>query len=109
MLCHPGETPVISGGVPITGFQPCRGQIVCADLPASPPLKTYFRSRFVDGHRMIRARCPNYVNTDPYRHGFLYIRPHCFGEAVGAMHSRGDWLAWDFDVPTPGKCAVWAL
>jgi parallel beta-helix repeat protein len=108
-IACPDETPVIRGGVPITGFQPWRGQIVCADLPESLPSGTYFRSLFVDGQRMIRARCPNYVPTDPYRQGFLYIRPDCFGEAVGAMHNRGDWLEWDFDVPAPGEYTVWAL
>lgn len=108
-VAYPGETPAMSGGVPITGFKPWRGQIVCADLPASLPPDACFRSLFVDGERMIRARAPNYVPADPYRKGFLYIRPDCFGEAVGAMHSSGNWLEWDFESPAAGEYTVWAL
>lgn len=105
----PGETPVLSGGVPVTGFRPWRGAIVAAPLPAELGRDAYFRSLFVDGRRMIRARYPNYEPADPCRKGFLYIRPDCFGEAVGAMHSRGDWLEWDFTAPADGQYAVWAL
>lgn len=108
-VAYPNETPVLSGGVPITVFRPWRGQIVCADLPASLPADAYFRSLFVDGRRMIRARAPNYVPSDPHRNGFFYISPGCFGEAVGAMHSRGDWLEWDVVAPIAGPYAVWAL
>lgn len=108
-VAYPNETPTVSGGVPITGFQSWRGQIVCADLPAGLPLETYFRSLFVDGERMFRARYPNYVPTDPYRQGFLYIRPDSFGEAVGGMHNLGDWLEWECDTPGGGEYIVWAL
>ena len=98
--------PTFSGGVPVTGFKPWRGQIVCADVPATLP---YFRSLFVDGERMIRARYPNRDPKAPYRKGFLYIRPDCFGEAVGAMHNAGDWLEWEFEAPAAGEYTVWAL
>jgi parallel beta-helix repeat protein len=104
-----GETPVFSGGVPITGFRPWRGSIVCAELPASLASDLYFRSLFVDGQRMVRARYPNRVAAAPHRKGFLYIRPDCFGEAVGGMHSRGDWLQWAFQAPAAGEYTVWAL
>lgn len=108
-VAYANETPVFSGGLPVTGFKPWRGKIVCADLPAGLPADAYFRSLFVDGERMIRARSPNYDSADPHRKGFLYIRPDCFGEAVGAMHSRGDWLEWEFEAPAPGEYVVWAL
>ncbi|NLX99206.1 MAG: carbohydrate-binding protein [Rhodopirellula sp.] len=102
--CLPEETPILSGGVPITGFKPWRGEILCAELPAE--LKdAYFRSLFIDGERMIRARYPNYVADDPHRKGFLYV---C-SEAVGGMHSGGDWLQWEFEAPAAGKYTVWAL
>jgi hypothetical protein len=54
-VAYPKETPVLSGGVPVNGFKPWRGKIVCADLPARLPAGTTFRSLFVDGERMIRA------------------------------------------------------
>lgn len=106
---YPNETPILSGGVPISGFKPWQGKIVCAALPASLPEETYFRSLFVDGERMIRARYPNYDPKDPYRKGFLYIRPDCFGEAIGAMHNPGDWLEWECEAPVGGEYSVWAL
>ncbi len=108
-LAAPGATPILSGGVPVTGFKPWRGEILCADLPAGLPADTYFRSLFVDGERMIRARYPNYVPAEPYRQGFLYIRPDCFGEAVGAMHNGGDWLEWEAELPAAGEYQVWLL
>ena len=108
-VAYPGETPTLSGGLPITGFKPYRGQIVCADLPTVRSGEWSFRSLFVDGERMIRARYPNYVPSDPYRQGFLYARPDCFGEAVGAAHNAGDWLEWEAQVPAGGDYAVWAL
>jgi len=107
-VATPKETPIFSGGMSITGFRPWKGKILVADVPAS--LKdTYFRSLFVDGERMIRARYPNYDPQDPHRKGYLYIRPNCFGEAVGAMHNIGDWLEWEVDVPADGEYAVWML
>ena len=99
---YPGEKPVLSGGLPVTGFKPWRGKIMVADLPAALG-DTYFRSLFLDGQRLIRARYPNRVTADPYRKGFLYVRPNCFGEAVGAMHNAGDWLEWDVTVPADGS------
>ncbi len=105
----PGETPVISGGLPVTGFRPWRGGILRADLPASWPRDTVFRSLYVDGERMIRARYPNYDPADPHRKGYLYIRPNSFGEAIGAMHNAGDWLEWDVTVPADGEYQVWVL
>jgi parallel beta-helix repeat protein len=108
-VASPGETPVISGGVAIEDFKPWRGEIVVADLPESLPAGAYFRSLFVDGERMIRARYPNYVPEDPYRKGFLYVRPSCFGEAVGAMHNTGDWLEWEAQIPAEGQYSAWLL
>lgn len=105
---YPGEKPVLSGGLPVTGFKPWRGKIMVADLPAALG-DTYFRSLFLDGQRLVRARYPNRVTADPYRKGFLYVRPNCFGEAVGAMHNGGDWLEWDVTAPADGEYTVWLL
>ncbi|MEN6304695.1 MAG: right-handed parallel beta-helix repeat-containing protein [Armatimonadia bacterium] len=108
-VAYPGEKPVLSGGVRVTGFKPYRGKVVCADLPQARDGGWVFRSLFVDGERAIRARYPNYDPSDPYRKGFLYVRPDCFGEAVGAAHNAGDWLQWQAEIPAAGQYAVWAL
>ena len=108
-VAYPGETPILSGGVPISGFTPWQGQVLRADLPADLGGPDGFRSLFVAGERHVRARYPNYDPADPYRKGFLYVRPDCFGEAVGAAHNAGDWLEWDVAVPTDGTYHVWLL
>lgn len=108
-VAFPGETPILSGGIPVTGFKPFKGEIVCADLPKELGDDAYFRSLFVDGERQIRARYPNRDPGDPCRKGFLYVRPASFGEAVGAAHNTGDWLEWEITVPAAGDYAVWAL
>jgi hypothetical protein len=108
-VAYPGETPILSGGVPVSGFTPWKGAVLRAELPAEFGAPTGFRSLFVAGERQIRARYPNYDPADPYRKGFLYVRPDCFGEAVGAAHNAGDWLEWDLAVPAAGTYAVWAL
>lgn len=64
---YPGETPVISGGRSITGWQRVRnrkllaqagGDLWMARLPSVKEGKGYFRELFVDGHRRQRARLP---------------------------------------------------
>lgn len=66
---HPGESPVVSGGVPIRGWQAddsepsrtrCGGKLWRLDLPkpeAGPAWR--FNQLFVNGERRTRARIPN--------------------------------------------------
>ncbi len=108
-VAYPGETPIFSGGVPVGGFTPWQGQVLRTDLPPDLVGPDGFRSLFVGGERQIRARYPNVDPAEPCRKGFLYVRPDCFGEAVGAAHNAGDWLEWDLAVPATGTYAVWAL
>jgi hypothetical protein len=60
---YPGERPVISGGVPITGWKKQGdGPLWTAPVPprsvrSSQPL--HFRQLFVDGRRAVPARLPN--------------------------------------------------
>jgi hypothetical protein len=57
---YPGETPIISGGVPITGWkQQPDGPLWTTVLPAVKEGKWYFRQLFVDGKRANPARTPN--------------------------------------------------
>ncbi|HUS80278.1 MAG TPA: right-handed parallel beta-helix repeat-containing protein, partial [Armatimonadota bacterium] len=88
----PGETPVISGGVPVTGWEQGPGELWQAKITAVAQGTRYFRQLFVNGQRRTRARHPNdgYLRTagpmpsvenphdgrgdkDPkYREGFQY-------------------------------------
>ncbi len=63
----PGERPVISGGVPVTGWAPlretvaglpeaARGNVWVAEAPRAGPRRVEFRDLWVDGRRADRAR-----------------------------------------------------
>lgn len=63
---YPGEHPVISGGVQVSGWQPDHGaqsRTRCADklwhADAPPGVTWRFNQLFVDGKRRVRARTPN--------------------------------------------------
>ena len=66
---YPGETPIISGGQPITGWKkPAEGNIWTAEIPEVKAGDWYFHQLFVDGQRRIRARMPNegyFLNEGP--------------------------------------------
>lgn len=54
---YPGETPLISGGRAIAGWQQA-GTLWKVDLPEVKSGKWYFRQLFVNGQRRARARLP---------------------------------------------------
>lgn len=56
---YPGETPRISGGRAITGWQRGRGKRWTCTVPGVREGKWYFRQLFVNGQRRQRARTPN--------------------------------------------------
>jgi hypothetical protein len=58
-LAYPGETPVISGGRPVTAaWQPYQGAIQVCSLPDVKQGKWYFRQLAVNGQRQPRSRVP---------------------------------------------------
>ena len=63
---YPGETPVLSGGRKITGWQPGEGNVWTVELPDVKAGKWYFRGLFVNGQRAIRARTPNVDAATPH-------------------------------------------
>ena len=56
---YPGEKPILSGGVPISGWHKAEGPLWTATVPGVKEGRRYFRSLFVDGKRCIPARTPN--------------------------------------------------
>ncbi|MGD9125981.1 MAG: right-handed parallel beta-helix repeat-containing protein [Planctomycetia bacterium] len=74
---YPGETPIVSGGTVVTGWQPddsqqsktkCEGKLWRADLSKVPGSERWdFNQLFVDDQRRPRARTPNlgsFLRTD---------------------------------------------
>ena len=70
---YPGETPIVSGGRPITGWQPYKGEVLCAKLPDTRKGLWSFRQLFYKGKRMIRARYPKYDPADPLYGGWAFV------------------------------------
>jgi hypothetical protein len=58
-MAVPGQKPVLSGGVPITGWQKADGRLWTAEVPAVKQGQWYFRQLFVGGRRAVPARIPN--------------------------------------------------
>ena len=57
---YPGETPVISGGIPITGWKEGEGSLWNAKVPLSGKDRRRFREMWVNGKRCIPARTPDF-------------------------------------------------
>jgi hypothetical protein len=70
---YPKETPVLTGGMVIEGWQPYQGQIVKAHVPHVRAGWLSFRQLFYNGRRMIRARWPQFDDKDPLYGGWAFI------------------------------------
>jgi hypothetical protein len=70
---YPGETPILSGGRPVTGWQGYKDKIFSTVLPAEQDQYYRFRELFFNGKRQIRARYPNYDPQNPYYGGWAFI------------------------------------
>ena len=56
---YPGETPLLSGGRPITGWKRGRCKLWVAQIPEVKAGRWYFEQLWVNGRRATRARTPN--------------------------------------------------
>ena len=70
---YPGQQPVLSGGQPISGWTPYRGQVLQCSVPEARKGKWKFRQLFFNGQRYLRARWPNNDQQDPLYTGWTYI------------------------------------
>lgn len=106
---YKGEKPQIIGGRLIAGLKPAGGGKWTVTLPEVQAGAWNFKSLFVDGKRMIRARYPNYDASDPHRKGFLYAASDLgsFGTCVGCIHNVGDWMEYEVNVPADGDYNFW--
>ena len=78
---YPGETPVLIGGLPITGWAAHDANTWKADVTAQGFKDIYFRQLIMDGKRQILARYPNFDANNPYGGGWAYadgkvVAPH---------------------------------
>lgn len=61
----PGETVVLSGGLPLTGWQRDEGALWSVEIPEVKAGQLYFHQLFINGERRTRARTPDegYLRT----------------------------------------------
>ncbi|MBQ2820475.1 MAG: right-handed parallel beta-helix repeat-containing protein [Thermoguttaceae bacterium] len=70
---------------------------------------------FENGHRMRRARFPDFDPNDPYRGGFLYVfrsqlsdkAEDSFDSTVGCIHNQGDSIFYEVRIPEDGTYCLW--
>ncbi len=69
------ETPVLTGGVPITGFTQHTGAILKCDVTSQYPSGERFKQLYYDGQRQTLAQYPNIDPADPITSGWAFVDP----------------------------------
>jgi parallel beta-helix repeat protein len=87
---YPGETPIISGGKPITGWEPHEGKILKCNVPGTRGGTWSFRQLFLDGQRMERSRYPNPDPQDQAWNGKWAQS----GPDDGALEASNPYIVW---------------
>lgn len=112
-IAYPGEHPVISGGLPISGWHRGADSVWSAPLPARLRGRT-FRDLRVGERMAIRARYPNRSETHPRTEGWLFAgwwgKPWergVFGEGVANTQEAGTTLRWHAEFPAASRYVVW--
>ena len=108
----PGEEVVLSGGVPVTGWQREEGSV---DLwTAEAPTGEMFRTLRVGDRLAERARYPSADAADRIQGGWLFAdwwrhpwERGRFEQPVSRVRRAGDYLQWRVTVPSAGTYRVW--
>jgi len=96
---YPRETPVFSGGRPITGWRQGEGEIWTTEIPEVRAGKWYFHQLFVNGQRRTRARTPNAGHLRTQGPLPEFKNPHAHRAnpkaKMGFRYKEGDLERWD--------------
>jgi len=97
-----GERPVISGGVPVSGWRKDVGQVMVAEVPVG----STFNQLFVNSRRATRARTPNegWLRTAGQLPGFEEPNKHR-GEAAAGK----GFIYRDNDIPPAAADGGWVV
>lgn len=109
---YENETAILSGGRPISGWKRAEGGVWKASLPTDVVGRARIRQLRVGNEMQTLARHPNAVPDEPYSGGWLFARPKlneagAFGATVANIHTPGDWIEWQIDVPAARDYALW--
>ncbi len=86
---YPGEKPVLSGGMKLTGWKPYKGKIRQCRLAKARGGKWKFRQLFLNGERQIRARWPKFDPDDPLYGGWAFMEGPADEGTVPAFRFEG--------------------
>jgi parallel beta-helix repeat protein len=102
----PGETPVLSGGRPVTGWQPYRGPILQAQLPQAKGGKWRSRQLFYRGQRQVRARWPKLDPANPLYGGWAFPESVDADRPFEAFRVHEGFLARPWAKPTEAEVNI---
>ncbi len=99
---YPSETPVLSGGLPVTGWTNVSGALWQAQLPAGTQP---FEALFYNGERRMRSRLQSSGGVGYYMHGGACLSTQTGGTASMDMCNLGTYLRVAAEVPPTGPNA----
>ncbi len=91
---YPGDRPVLSGGVQLTGWRPYEGEIMQCRLPTVKHGRWSFRQLFFEDRRQVRARWPKRDPEDPLYGGWAFIEA-----TLPEAHESPTTFRYESDVP----------
>lgn len=110
-MAYPEEKVVLSGGRPIADWRKAEGGVWVASVPEVKAGEWSFRQLRVGDEMQTLARHPNAVPDEPYTGGWLFAKPQemigGWGLTVANIHTPGDWIEWETDVPADGEYSLW--
>lgn len=104
---YPGETPVLSGGVRLTDWQPHEGKIRKCKVPGVQGGRWKFRQLFCNGERMARSRYPKVDPDDPLYSGWLFIEEAAEEDGTDAFIYKPDTFDKAWSKPEQGEVVIW--
>jgi hypothetical protein len=99
-VSYPGEKPVISGGRRLECiWRPYRDGIMMCELSEIRKAGITFDQLFINGKRQVRARYPNYDNSDPGKSGYIYAKTALPNEAANSNPDNDDDMIFSGSAP----------
>ena len=102
---------VLSGGISLTEWRETEPGVWECTPAGLPQDRRTLRILRVGDEWATLARRPNFQPEAPLKGGWLFTEKRrsgkgSFNQAVGKIHSAGDWLEWNVEVPSAGRYRV---
>lgn len=111
LQAYPGEKPVLSGAMTVSGWTQYTNEIVVAKIPEVQTKRLFFGQLWFGADLQTRARYPNFDPANPYTGGWSFTTSEgpgtgAFGQVISRINNAGDWVEWSVDVPVAGAYRV---